>query len=134
MSYNNPRIKNLNMTTMDVVKVMAGGNPGALTVCIKLLQQGDQIDPQSAVGGFGSIMMLDTLDIYEHRIWMFYKDVCGENLSVMCAVMRANQLGQLEGCTTKAINQAIDNRGQGLDLKKIISAVKEKLPTFNVME
>lgn len=132
MSYKKPRINDLKMTTIDVVKVMAGGNPGALTVCMKLLSEHKEIDPRAAFGGLGAMMSLDTLDIYEDKIWIFYKDVCHENLSVMCAVMRAHQLGQLEGCTEQAIHTAIDNYGKGLDLKKICAAVKERLPEFQI--
>ena len=131
MSYKNPRINDGNMTVFDVIKVMCGGNPGAMSVCAQLLENVSKIDPMSAIGGLGAIMMLDTMDIYESRIWMFYKDVCHEDLGVMCAVMRAYQLGQLEGCTLETINHAIDNYGKGLDLKKIVDAVQKQLPSFN---
>jgi len=132
MSFKNPRINDLNMSVMEVMVKMSGGNPGAARVCVDLMESHGKIDPGSLMDGLGALLMLDTLDIYDHRIWQFYKDVCKEDIGVMCAVMRAYQLGQLEGCTEKAINHAIDNRGQGLDLNKVVGAVQRKLPKFNV--
>jgi len=132
MSYKNPRIKSLNLTVMDVIKAMADGNPGALRVCAEVMKYAEMIDPDSVMGGLGVILSFDTLDIYESRIWMLYKDVCGEDYGVMLAVLRASQLGGLEGCDEKAINQAIDHRGEGLNLKKIVAAVQKRLPAFKV--
>lgn len=79
-------------TMFDVVRKMSGGNPGALTVCMDILEQGETIDPDGAMGGLGVLLSLDTLGVYEHRIWMFYKDVCSEDLPTMLAVDRACQL------------------------------------------
>ena len=126
----NERIK-LDMTVQDMLFAMGGGNPGALTVCIQLLKDGEKIDPDAFIGGFASILDLDTLGIYEHRIWGLYKDVCGCHLGKMIAVLRANQLGQLAGVNAQALNHAIDNRGAGIDLDAVVEAVKSRLPNFN---
>jgi hypothetical protein len=75
--------------------------------------------------------MLDTLGIYEHRIWGLYKDVCDCHLGKMIAVLRANQLGQLAGVNAHALNHAIDNYGDGIDLNAVVEAVKSRLPNFN---
>jgi hypothetical protein len=127
----NERIKSLNLTVSDVITMLAGGNPGALRVCIELYENTSEIDPNAGLGGLGTLLSLDALNIWDHRIWMFYKDFCGEDLGKMLAVMRAYQLGQLEGCTQSAIDRAIDNYGEGLDLDKIIQAVQTRLPKFN---
>lgn len=121
----------LSMSGMDVVVAMSGGNPGAIRVCMETLMNGGAIDPDTA-GGAIHLMHLDSLHIWDHRIWMLYKDVCGESLPKMLAVIRAYQMGQLAGATREAIDHAIDNRGDGLDLDAIMAAVQEKLPQFNV--
>lgn len=127
----NERIK-LEMTVQDMLLAMSGGNPGALTVCMELLKNGEKIDPDEFFkGGFASILDLDTLGIYEHRIWKLYKDVCGGHLGKMVAVLRANQLGQLAGVNAQALNHAIDNSGAGIDLDAVVEAVKSRLPNFN---
>lgn len=116
----------LEMTTKDVLIAMAGGNPGALTVCMNIMEEGARIDPQG-LGGFGAILTMDTLGIYEHRIWMLYKDVCGENLEKMLGVLRANQLGFVSAAI---LNKAIDNRGEGIDVDVFFNKVEERLPEF----
>jgi hypothetical protein len=121
----------LEMTVQDMLLAMSGGNLGAINVCMNLLQNGGKIDPADFMGGLGAILRLDTLNIYDSRIWMLYKDVCGEHLGKMVAVLRAYQLGQLAGVTETALNHAINNYGCGLDLDAVVLAVKERLPEFN---
>jgi hypothetical protein len=119
-----------NMTTLEVIQAMSGGNPGAVAVCCELIKDGGKIDPDDLFAGFGSILILDTLGIYESRIWMLYKDVCGEDLTKLIAVLRAWQLGQLVETTEDKINQAVDNHGEGLDVEAVLEAVKVRLPRF----
>ncbi len=126
MSYNNPRIK-LDMNNRQLLLAMGGGNTGALTVLARLLKYGALIDPQAAFGGLGVIMSLDTDDIYEHRIWMLYKDVCKEDLVAFVGMTLAVQLGKLD---IKTLNHAIDNRGEGLDVDAVLKAVKDELEEF----
>lgn len=116
-------------TEMDAAVKMAGGNIGALTVCEAILQNGEEIDPDGALGGLGALLSLDLHGIYEHRIWMFYKDVCGEDLPTMLAVNRACQLGLINGST---LNTAIDEHGHGIDVSDVIRQVKDRLPAFNI--
>lgn len=122
----NERIK-LEMNGKDMLVAMAGGNPGALTVCLKTMQNESQIDPDSFLGGIGAILSMDTLGIYEHRIWMLYKDVCGQDLIKMLGILRANQLGFL---SASILNSAIDNRGDGVDVDDMLKKVQERLPRF----
>ena len=119
------------MNMQDMFLALCEGNPGALRVCMELFKGAEQIDPGSFHAGFASLLMLDTLKIYGPRIWMLYKDVCGENLVKMVALLRAYQLGQLAGVTENALNHAIDNRGAGLNIDLALKAVKEKMPNFN---
>ena len=130
MSYENPRIQ-LEMPLMDIIKVMSEGNPGALRVVMELLTDGGKIDTQDVFEGFGSVMGLDNLDLYGPKIWMLYKDVCGENLSLMIVVLRAVQLGHVSDADVK---HAVDNYGEGLDLPEIKKYVLERLDGFQYKE
>lgn len=118
------------MSMPEVLLALSGGNPGAVTVCMRLLKETPAIDPQDILGGLGNLLALDSYNIWEHRIWMLYKDVCGQDLVKMIAVLRAHQLGQLAGVTECALNHAIDNRGEGLDLDAVLKAVQDRLPRF----
>jgi hypothetical protein len=118
-------------TMESVLLKMSEGNPGAITVLTRLLKESEDIDPQDMLGGLGKILYLDTLQIYGSRIWVLYKDVCGENLSKMVAVLRSVQLGDL---SEKTIHHAIDNRGEGVDTDKIMKAVKASLEKFDRKE
>jgi len=119
----------LGMSTKDIVFAMSGGNPGAVRVCMEILTTDCETDPLA--GGYMPLLQLDNLNIWDSRIWMLYKDVCGESLPKLLTVIRAYQMGELGGATEDAINHAIDNRGDGLDLDAIMVAVKERLPEFN---
>ena len=117
-------------TIVDTVTKMSGGNPGALTVCMEILEHGALIDPDNVLGEVGILMSLDMNGIYEERIWMFYKDVCHGDLPMMIAVNRACQLGIV---ARGVLNHAIDNYGDGIDVDDLIRQVEERLPAFVIV-
>ena len=127
---NENTILDLNDDAMSMTFKMSGGNPGAATVCMKLLEDGGRIDPDAALEGYAKIFELDTLGIYASRIWMLYKDVCSEDVVKMCAVLRAYQLGLI---TEYNVDHAIDNRGAGIDVDALLAQVKGRLPAFGHM-
>ena len=114
-------------STMDVCMKMSEGNPGALTVIMSLMRDAQKIDPDNWMPGLGEVLSLDSLGIYGSKIWMLYKDVCGEDLVKMCAVMRSWQLGIT---SQQSLIHAIDNRGDGLDVDDLLKQVKTRLPAF----
>ncbi len=114
------------MTIIDTIVVMAEGNPGAARVMADIMKQIDVIDPDSALGPLGPLCTLDNLDCYGPRIWMLYKNVCGENLIDTVGVLRAAQLG-IVGDTD--INAAIDGKTP-LDVADTLAKVRERLPSF----
>lgn len=118
----------LNDTIMSMVMKIIEGNPGAISVCMDLINENARIDPDSALGEIGSILALDTLGIYGSRIWMLYKDVCGEDITKTIGLLRANQLGFL---SETVLNDGINNRGNGIDLDNLLEQVKERLPNFD---
>lgn len=127
MDISEPRIKDLSMSFNDVVYVMSDGNPGALTVMMKMIDAGRSIDPDSLMGALGVFLSLDTHRIYGSRIWMLYKDVCKQNLNTTLGLLRATQLGFL---SENKLNHAIDNYGDGLDIPVLLAQVKGQLPDF----
>jgi hypothetical protein len=116
----------LDDTVTKVMVKMCEGNPGALTVCAGLLKEGERIDPQAAFGGSWAVMMLDSLEIYGSRIWVLYKDLCGEDLVRLCAILRAWQLGHL---SSEKIDHAIQF-GSGVDVDAELVYVRGVLPEF----
>jgi hypothetical protein len=114
---------------MSMVMKLSEGNPGALTVCMEAFQNVAEIDPIGALGGLAPMLSMDTLGIYGSRIWMLYKDVCGERLPYFLAMLRGWQLGYLPEAT---LNNAIDNYGKGLDVDAIAAKVCERIPEFKL--
>ena len=108
---------------------LAEGNPGALTVLLKLFESTATIDPQAAFQGLAHILYLDELGIYGSRIWMLYKDVCKENIVYTMALLRAVQMGVL---TQKKLDIAIDNYGDGIDCEEFLAKVQKELTEFNI--
>lgn len=126
MSYQNPRLK-LEMTMLQSMVAFAEGNPGAANVLARIVKEAIAIDPDDVFQGLGAIASLDNLDCYGCRIWMFYNDVCGQDLPTMIGVMRASQLGFT---TDGAINRAIDGDKSALEIPDLLAKVKERLPAF----
>lgn len=122
----NERI-NLQDTTISAILKICEENPGAMSVCSNIIIEGEEIDPDNVLGGFGLILLMDTYGIYGSRIWMLYKDVCKESIVKTVAVLRACQLGILrEAC----LHTAIDNYGKGIDVNDLYKQVKARLPSF----
>lgn len=126
----NTRIE-LTDSTISATDKLSESNPGAMKVCLTLLKEGGEIDPDNLLGGLGCLLSLDSHEIYGASIWMLYKDVCGEDIVKVVALLRAVQLGILE--EDKLIH-AIGNYGKGIDVDNLYTLVKERLPTFDTHE
>jgi hypothetical protein len=113
-------------TVRSAIMKLGGGNPGGLRVASELFSTGEVTDPDSATGGLGVLLDLDTLGIYESRIWMLYKDVCGEDIIKTHAILRGWQLGLV--CDYE-IEAAIDGV-KPLDTDAVLAQVQARLPAF----
>lgn len=118
-------------TLQDVVVKLVDGNPGAITVCMRLIQDTALVDPDAAMPEVINLLALDTLGIYGPRIWMLYKDVCKESIVSVITVLRAVQLGIL---SKMALDYAIDNYGEGMDLEELSAEVRVRLPKLAASE
>lgn len=116
----------LDDTIQSMLFKMSEGNPGAISVLVNVLGKGDKIDQAAAMGGgLATILDLDMAGIYGPKIWMLYKDQCGEDLEKFMAVMRAWQLGHL---TTEQIQASIEvDRYPTLDVDGALAFVKAEL-------
>jgi hypothetical protein len=119
----------LHDTTQSALMKLSGGNPGALTVMLQILEHAERIDPDRFGGAALVLLHLDELGIHGPKIWMLYKDVCGESISRMMGALRAVQLGII---SRETLDKAIDNYGRGLDLEAALVAVKTRLPKFQL--
>ena len=112
---------------MDVLIKMSDGNPGAANILTQLVSNSVEVDPDNFAGPLGTILNLDTQEIYGSRIWMLYKDVCGECITTTIGMSRAVQLGILP---IQDLNTAIDNRGRGVIVEQVMEVVRKQLPSF----
>lgn len=67
---------NLDMSFMEMIMVMGEGNPGAITVLANMMKD----DP---IMGPLRILHLDHYEIRGSKLWMLYKDCCGQDLEKM---------------------------------------------------
>jgi hypothetical protein len=119
-------------TVGDMLKIMGEGNPGALTVLVAIIRRGAAIDPQATFGEINAIITLDRLGIYGGAIWQLYKDVCGNDLVLMLALLRAFQLGfapasELRGAVT-CEPMAAERKAE------LLAMVKAQLPAFGIFD
>lgn len=128
----NERIK-LTDSTMDIMVKMADGNPGAVNVLMQMLTDGAKIDPDSALGGLGAILSLDSHGIYGSDIYILNNDICEGSLPKTLSVLRAVQLGLFSASILKDACHRQDRSGKQLvAVEDLYLKVKEKLPNFNV--
>ena len=99
----------------------------------KLVDHATRFDPDSFVGGLGTIMQFDNMDIYGSKIWLFYKDLCGEDIVKVIALARAIQLGIIP---ERDVKRVIDGMADyqpyeiNFDLDTVVAKVQEQLPEF----
>lgn len=114
----------LSDTTLSAVQKLSEGNPGAITVLMEIILKGGPIDPQSAFKEWTGLMGLDSHGIYGSDIWVLYKDVCGQDLINLLAVLRAVQMGFLRRAD---VFSAIRRLTQ-LDIPRLRLQLKVALP------
>jgi hypothetical protein len=102
------RIK-MGMGVKDMLLVMSDGNPGCIRVLTALLMQGGLIDQADWMKGMSSMFSLDDMGIYGAKVWGLYKDICGEKIWKVVALLRAVQLGFLPRADLIAAINACDS-------------------------
>lgn len=117
---------------IDIVSKMSDGNPGAITAMMEVLSKGKTIDPQGMGGGLGTILMLDTLEIYGTEIYILWNDKCDRDAREFMMLIRANQLGFLPEESLKVM--AKDQMNQVIltveETDTLNEQVCERLPEF----
>lgn len=118
------------MSNMDILIAMSDGNPGAASVLSNIAINSAKIDPDCVFPfGIGTFLSMDEYGIYGSRIWVLYKDVCKQDVENTIMLIRCVQMGILS--ITK-LNHAIDNYGEGLDLKDLMIKLRIQLPNFGI--
>lgn len=98
---------------IDMLVKMSEGNPGAITALMDILEKSEKIDPQGAFGGLGSILLLDTWEIYGTDIYILWSDKCQRDCRKLLMIMRACQMGNFP--LTKLKEMAAD-QARAIDL------------------
>lgn len=126
-----PRINDLSLTMIDIIQIMSEGNPGAITVIMELIAETPAIDPDNLLGGIGNVLFLDTYGIYGSDIWVFYKDLCGQDIVNVITVLRAIQLGYFR---EERLYEAVKRYrwDDDVDLGELRGMVQSRLPLFAV--
>ncbi|MFZ2432508.1 MAG: hypothetical protein WAW57_15320 [Lutibacter sp.] len=127
---------NLSDSTMDIVLKMSEGNPGAMNAIMQMLDsKSNEIDPDAFMGGVLKVLALDTLGIYGSDIYVLHNDICDRDMIKMFAVLRAHQLGFLNGSVLADACHKQDYSGkQMIDVEKLYKQVIDELPNFKRLE
>lgn len=86
-----PRRVSLDATLLDVITLMAEGNPGAVDCLLRL------VDHDKAATIVKYLYVLDEYEIYGYRIYMLYNDCCNRDILSLCDLLDAFGAG----CYTK---------------------------------
>ena len=120
----------IDMTYKDMVMAMCDGNPGCINVLMALATETPEVDKASALGAFGPITMMDEWGIYGSKVWVFFKDLCGQELWKVIGLTRAAQCGfTSREKLILAINYADSHRcaPPDFDIPALLAQVKEYL-------
>ena len=123
---------NLQDSNVSAIHKMAEGNHGAARALIEIWSNCPSIDPINGLGGLGPILMLDTLGIYADQIWVLFSDICDRNVARTIAVIRAAQLGHIDGNLLKKACNRQDYRGRDMiAVEDLYEKVKIDVPGFD---
>ena len=123
---------NLNDDLQSAIIKMADGNPGALTVLMRLLQpEANEIDPDNLMGGLGNILSLDSIGIYGTDIYVLMNDICENNMVKFITVLRSHQLGLIGADELRNACGRQDRSGKKMiNILALHEKVKSQLPKF----
>lgn len=110
---------------------MSGDDPDACVACLKILQKGRVVNPDAFDGGLGALQSLDKLGIYKERLSALWVDVCKRDVGKILILLEVFWLVDVIGVDAKALNHAIDNRGDGIDFNYIAGKVKSIVGSFD---
>ena len=79
---------NINGSVLDMLLLMAEGNPGAATVLSQIMNKYD--------AGTMSIFDLDDMNIRGAQIWVAFKYVCNEDLNMLCEKLKKRDPSMVE--------------------------------------
>lgn len=121
-----------NSTVAQTLVDLAEDDMSAVLVLSELYRSGE-IDPDSVMGGLGALMLFDRLGLYGPAITTLYKSLCDSSPVRTLAVLRATQLGLVDG---ERVRAAVDwkRTGEGppatLDVDQILADVRGRLKNF----
>jgi hypothetical protein len=113
-------------TFIDVVIKMSEGNPGAVRAIAEIAKASSEIDTDSAWGGLGPMIGMDSMGIYGSGIWMLFKDANDCDAIKAVTTLRCHQMGII---TASQIRAAMDRRTP-LDHEANLAALRAQLPNF----
>lgn len=115
-SYNSQVHRNKPLQTL--ITEICDGNLGAEKVLAKLTtESGNDL----SIDQKGLVSQLNKYGIKGKLIWMFYKDVCGESIGKMIALLRASKLGII---TKPVLFHAISNYGEWINFDENVKNIK----------
>lgn len=118
-------------TTISALVKMAEGNQGAITAMAQIVIEAPKIDPDDFMGGFGSILSLDSYGIYGSNIYVLWSDICDRDLVKTIGLLRACQLGFFSSDKLADACSKEDRSGKStIPVDDLIAKVKERLPEF----
>lgn len=127
----------LNMSGIDIVAALAGPNPGAMDVCVRLIKYAPLICPSWGFGGLQPLLQLDAEGIYGPNIWVLYKDLCEGSLPRLWALLCASQSGLWRGTPLQEMSADRARSEEWMTaqrnaIKLVTKEIPSVIPDFNL--
>lgn len=95
----------------DTIFKYSGGNPGALTFLMKLIEVQEQ-------NFFVDFMTIDNMELYEDKLYMLWNDSCNRDMNKVKKIFEYYRLGKI---TKKDIEERIKNVGYGKSFDDLLN-------------
>ena len=120
----------LSDTAQSATMKMCEGNPGAMTFIIEGFKESEGIDPDG-LGNIGFVLNADRCGIYGTDLYILWSDLCGMDIVLSIALLRATQLGIISDDLLADACSRQDRSGKGMiDVQEVYQKVCEQLPNF----
>jgi len=114
--------------------LMVGGNPGSMVALVDMVNSTIDVDAEG-MRGLSHLMNLDSLGIYDDKIWHLYSDICKRDVNSAVTLLRASQLGLIDRTLLVEACSRPDRTGAEMfNIPNIYKLVKEYLPNYGPLK
>lgn len=120
----------LNDSPKDIALKFSQGSKKAMLLCIRLFNEGGQIDTDAVMGPLATFMTLDSAGLRGKPMYRLYHKVCNDDLRLFIIAVRAVQLGVINKQVLLLSAKAERWESRHMTFEVVQSKVIRRLPSL----